>query len=898
MGFSDYIKKHGLNHDSEFSELAQAAIENYYLIPYPGKSDNRPNSVNRPLHGALHVTRVARNLEMFLALYKKYAPQLLKNTVGQPFSTREIKLLKLAAIYHDSANTREVFHDEKKHAERFRQDMMQLGFSAEEIEPFALTIQNKDSTYDSNKTIHQKLIHDADCLDIIRLLGDKFEQKRLDCYQDLEGDPLFIEELNQIIDHFKETCSIFVNKDHKKIRQIHLDCEFANNCYETLCDIDNNLLLQHLILKAFSQGYDVSVENIRDQFSILDLYNRASVTDLNIEKSLINLTNEPMKPDEVLNKYVSGGVFVRSIRSTKMDTELRTLKDNETSLNNAGIHNAEDMRRYIGSQEPSNSGQIYTPSGFKWRPSTLLTSNTPISLFGTGNALIIDPDTSVPVYFYKKNVVSERTAHGKFPYTPQQGGYKDRGSITHLKEKLTEMTHRRNGIIPDPNYKYYGKASMSHNEVLVNYAIEDILGIIVGDSKEDASSALVLRAKLKPQEINLYRYTAENGLSLLKLENVVAQATQTEPKLDRMEVSVEEQFLTLSQETQSHLVISDIKEESIIFLCDTDGTDDEVSLDCHNRILMIDGTYFSSDTWHQLEEYIQMLQKKYGFETDNLDRVIDSSLNQEENLMMFESNIENKRVKMKFICADKDSERINKIINKVTSNVDEIILGKPLDHEIQALETLLQTIDTLNITQITTINRTLNTSNQFVYTFKHPTSPKVTCQMEMLNNKPTISMQTSSGTIRSKPTVLLPKIAKAYFEKLSHDINQLLKEPIIQEELSLKNLSGLQFEFEPNSRNPLIAVFPSSKVCHSEGQIEALLELLDIEKPKKIKKYHGTKFEDKLTFIVEDLDALETIKNSLDIIKARNLAQFFKHHIITIEPGEVIGDQSSHRKRI
>ena len=85
MSFSKYISDLSLNHQSKFEYLAQAALEYYYLIPYPGSLDKRPNGVNRLHHGALHACMVARHVDLFLALYQKYA-QLCPLLQSNPYA--------------------------------------------------------------------------------------------------------------------------------------------------------------------------------------------------------------------------------------------------------------------------------------------------------------------------------------------------------------------------------------------------------------------------------------------------------------------------------------------------------------------------------------------------------------------------------------------------------------------------------------------------------------------------------------------------------------------------------------------------------------------------------------------------------------------------------------------
>lgn len=95
------------------------------------------------------------------------------------------------AIYHDSANTSEIFHDEQQYANRLAADMQILGFNHDEIMPFAHAIEFKDAPYHTNLTFFQKNIHDADSLDIIRLVGEGYQKERLHIYKDLQSHPKF-----------------------------------------------------------------------------------------------------------------------------------------------------------------------------------------------------------------------------------------------------------------------------------------------------------------------------------------------------------------------------------------------------------------------------------------------------------------------------------------------------------------------------------------------------------------------------------------------------------------------------------------------------------------------------------------------------------------------------------
>ena len=197
--FDELREARNLSRDTSFEDIAQACIEVRYLPPYVGKRDASRNKsrVNRVLHGGVHAARTAMSTELFIDIYKKYTPEFVVNSSGEKLTKQDIKLLKLAAVYHDSANTSETKGVPKEHADNFRQDMMLLGYENSEIEPFAEAIENKDTA--SSKNFITKIIHDADCLEIIRCCSgkDKFKKNYLDSFNDLNQYTEFNIELEQ-----------------------------------------------------------------------------------------------------------------------------------------------------------------------------------------------------------------------------------------------------------------------------------------------------------------------------------------------------------------------------------------------------------------------------------------------------------------------------------------------------------------------------------------------------------------------------------------------------------------------------------------------------------------------------------------------------------------------------
>lgn len=120
------FKDKTLDTESPFEAIAQYAIEKYYLIPYPGSEGIRF------YHGGVHVSSTALNIDLLIQLYQKYCPDLLNND-GESLNALDIKLIKLAAIYHDSANTQETTKNIKEHADNFRRDMYAIGFSKKKL---------------------------------------------------------------------------------------------------------------------------------------------------------------------------------------------------------------------------------------------------------------------------------------------------------------------------------------------------------------------------------------------------------------------------------------------------------------------------------------------------------------------------------------------------------------------------------------------------------------------------------------------------------------------------------------------------------------------------------------------------------------------------------------------
>jgi len=171
------------------------AYNNIYSITYPkaGKHDG----IARQIHGIQHVTRAAINIPIFANLYRRFG-----NAEALALNNEDIKLLQIAALFHDSAREGEGVDlwDQDSGLFFYEYVTKTLGFSPLKAKLFAEAIANKDADeanyYElidmawvkreakSPKNIYQKLIHDADCLEIIRA-RDHFDANYLDFYKDI-----------------------------------------------------------------------------------------------------------------------------------------------------------------------------------------------------------------------------------------------------------------------------------------------------------------------------------------------------------------------------------------------------------------------------------------------------------------------------------------------------------------------------------------------------------------------------------------------------------------------------------------------------------------------------------------------------------------------------------------
>ncbi|KTD47725.1 SidE phosphodiesterase domain-containing protein [Legionella quateirensis] len=211
-----------LSFDSDINEHAKWLFNNIYKIPYPvSKQEVIVPGFARYAHGLTHVSRAAHYIPVFSNLYRRHR---IKDS--EKLTEEDIKLLQIATLFHDSAREDEN-EDQWDHESAillYHYLRHVLGVNRDKACSIAEATANKDLhktgyfkiyetdngqiswQFDSSitkdnyqKSIYHQLIHDVDCLDIIRA-RPAFDAKYLDFYQIAAKDnPLALDEMAQLI---------------------------------------------------------------------------------------------------------------------------------------------------------------------------------------------------------------------------------------------------------------------------------------------------------------------------------------------------------------------------------------------------------------------------------------------------------------------------------------------------------------------------------------------------------------------------------------------------------------------------------------------------------------------------------------------------------------------------
>ena len=229
------------------------------ILPYEGPAFCE-ESIPRWTHGCMHASRVAVEVEILANLYQKYDPSIR-------ISEEELLLAQYLAVFHDSARQAEgvdLWDDDS--AENARPYLLTKGFSQEATEKAIQLLKDKDSS-DPNRNIISKLIHDADCLDIMRVYGlKKFKQEKLEIHKQFNSNPSFLKKLKDL----KNEIYKWIKRTEDSLFKLNLE-KYSNTYFKqvrsTLGVTVNKIQMFPNLLKFISHPIDKCLK--RDKAFVL-----------------------------------------------------------------------------------------------------------------------------------------------------------------------------------------------------------------------------------------------------------------------------------------------------------------------------------------------------------------------------------------------------------------------------------------------------------------------------------------------------------------------------------------------------------------------------------------------------------------------------------------------------
>lgn len=176
--------------------------------------------IPRWCHGCMHISRASMEVLLIVQMYKKYSQSKIE------LSEEDILLAQYLTAFHDSARQAEgVDVWDAVSAENARPYLQAMGYSKEKVEQAIDDLKNKDCSNHANKSLISKLIHDADCLDIMRVYGRKdFQFNKLDMAQDFQASHGFMQDLDRLLTELYK----FIEWTEKPFFKSHMETHAKN----------------------------------------------------------------------------------------------------------------------------------------------------------------------------------------------------------------------------------------------------------------------------------------------------------------------------------------------------------------------------------------------------------------------------------------------------------------------------------------------------------------------------------------------------------------------------------------------------------------------------------------------------------------------------------------------
>lgn len=207
----------------EILEANKKGATSSLFLHYEGPSHCK-EIIPRWSHGCMHVSRAAVEVSLIAQIYKKYDPSF-------KLSEEDILLAQYLTIFHDSARQAEgVDVWDERSADNARVYLTAMGFDEEKINQAIKDLKSKDGDPSTRNPI-AKLIHDADCLDIMRIYGKiSFKDKYLDMFNDLKNQPGFLKDLQKLKNDLYE----FIRFTEQPLLKSNLETQSKNYYQEVV----------------------------------------------------------------------------------------------------------------------------------------------------------------------------------------------------------------------------------------------------------------------------------------------------------------------------------------------------------------------------------------------------------------------------------------------------------------------------------------------------------------------------------------------------------------------------------------------------------------------------------------------------------------------------------------
>lgn len=450
-----------LTFQSALTEHSAFAFRHFYSQPYLNKKELTYGFV-RFYHGIAHANRVAIFASVMANLYRRYGDHeaiLLTKT--------DLRLIQITALFHDACREDDG-HDywDQDSAVALYYYLMVLGAGQQKSILLAEAIANKDADADyyqlqvstdgqlswikqqsRPKNCYQKIIHDADCLDIIRA-RTQFDARYLDFYKYIaEIDDVAFEEMAQLI---AEVRSVIENQGDSycqpklSVKKIY-DSEEGFYSSVKSCVSDS-----HILLKQFLQGNSMSLYTEKElkNISVLEKgkYNKqGGLTETNLKFAMRE-----------------GKLFARGITCVSgISPKHRTYINGVATVETLAEVEIRKFKRRVGVRTTTSKADGDKKHGNQHRSISMLGYGA--GVFAPVGFLIVDCDVNKISSITAGNASSgfKKKAHFVQSLQPMTYVEKER-QLTALKRKL-----KMGGVSVD----YYHFIS-THNEI--TYHLDDV----------------------------------------------------------------------------------------------------------------------------------------------------------------------------------------------------------------------------------------------------------------------------------------------------------------------------------------------------------------------------------------------------------------------------------------